>query len=123
MIKYLWGNKYYTLSAVKKLSLDTNQWFVREAIKCNFCDYCETEIVDGKRRYCCDAHRQAAYRDRKLSETAIPKNEEKVCPSCGETFTSYKRKGVEKKYCSVRCRFRANYVRAKEKRGHEGEKK
>lgn len=63
------------------------------------CEYCGEEFTQYdkvRRKYCCEAHREAAYR----KQIAKPQERVKTCPVCGKEFVA---ESFRIKYCSPFC--------------------
>jgi len=84
-----------------------------EAIIVYRCDYCLVQPVKKNQNYCSNAHKQAAYRDRRLiaasSTKLIPQNETRVCAleGCENTFTVIPSFNGKKLYCCDNHRIKA----------------
>lgn len=122
-ILYFFDYAYYTEKQVNELDLWKNSAFHWEGKRAYYCDSDSHDFrmprqvseaihvaigeLDTTKRYCSNACRQSAYRDRQSPTRGEPKSIQKHCLHCGKSFTVTQQRGSPRKYCSVKCRVAA----------------
>lgn len=79
------------------------------------CAFCAEEFTahDKRMLYCSKSCNRKACRVRRLTADPLPLSDEFTCARCGEFVPSRAKTGPQARYCSSKCREKANYAAAK----------